>query len=99
MTMHYIKVFWKHRHRDEPVELYSELDDGRWEVRKVEVSRDGFLGYASGSGSRGETLLGLVPVPAVAEIAANPEFEPTEITKDEFEEIWLRATRGSQGGS
>jgi hypothetical protein len=40
MTMHYIKVFWKHQHRDEPVELYSELDDGRWEVRKVEVSRD-----------------------------------------------------------
>jgi hypothetical protein len=91
--MHYVKVSWKHQHRAEPVELFSELDNARWEVRKVEVFRNGSLGYASRSGSRGGTLLGLVPLPLLAEIESKPEFESSEITKDEFDEIWLRATR------
>ena len=97
MTMHYIKVTWKHQHRDDPVQLYSELDDARWEVRKVEVFRNGSLGCASRSESRGGTILGLAPLPLFAEIAANPEFEPTEIAKDEFEEIWSKATPGDGG--
>jgi hypothetical protein len=41
--------------------------------------------------------LGLAPLPLFAEIAANPEFEPTEIAKDEFEEIWSKATSGDGG--
>jgi hypothetical protein len=101
LDMRYIKVIWNHQQPDDPVQLYGELDDESWEVRKVEVFRDGFLGYASRSESRGSTFLGLVPVPPLAEIAADPEFEPREIGKDEFDEIWLRATRGerSSGGA
>jgi hypothetical protein len=37
--MTHIVVTWHHQHPDEPVELFSELDDERFEVRKVEVSR------------------------------------------------------------
>jgi hypothetical protein len=39
------------------------------------------MGVAGGSGSQGGTLLGLVPLPALAEIEAKPEFEPLEIKK------------------
>ena len=74
-----------------PILLYSELDDERWEVRKVEVFSDGSFGYANRATSRGTTFLGLEPIPTLSEIAANPEFEPVAITKDEFEAIWLRA--------
>jgi hypothetical protein len=42
-----------------PVVLYSELDDNRFEVRKVEVFRDGRLGYADAVRSSGGTGLGL----------------------------------------
>jgi hypothetical protein len=28
----------------------------------------------------------------LSEIAAMPEFEPVEITKDEFDAMWLKAT-------
>ena len=94
MAMHYIKVFWKHGDSDFPILLYSELDDARWEIRKVEVFGNGSLEYAGPSGSNGTTMLGLAPVPSLAEIAANPEFEPTEITKEEFEEKWS-AARGT----
>jgi hypothetical protein len=91
VPMLYIKVKWKHEHRDEPVLLYSELDDARWEVRKVEAFRDGTLGYASIFEEQKGTFLGLVEVPSFAEIESDPEFEPTEIAKEEFEEVWRRA--------
>lgn len=44
--MTYIKVFWKHSFLDEPVLMYSELDENRNEIRKIEIYRDGMMGYA-----------------------------------------------------
>jgi Domain of unknown function (DUF6881) len=89
--MTYIKVFWKHEDADFPTLLYSELDDARWEVRKVEVFRTGKMGYASQTKASEETMLGLEPMPVLSEIAKNPVFVPLEIAKDEFEEIWRQA--------
>jgi hypothetical protein len=88
--MEYIKVIWRHDFKDEPVLLYSELDDARWEVRKVEVFRDGTYGYA-GDEQEYRSGLGLVPVPSLAEIARDPEFEPSQISNAEFEAVWLAA--------
>ena len=83
--MTYIKVKWIHSCTDDPVLLYSELDSERWEKRKVEVFQDGHCGYASASESDGLTRLGEEPIPPVAEIASDSQFEPAEITKQEFE--------------
>jgi hypothetical protein len=90
--MAYIKVSWKQDDPNTPILLYSELDDERWEVRKVEVFPDGSFGYADRAASCGTTFLGVIPIPMLSEIAANPEFEPAAITKDEFEAVWLQAT-------
>lgn len=86
--MIYIRVEWKHSFPNEPVWLYSELDDLRWEVRKVEVYRDGHEGFASAHVEVGGTGLGLEPVPPFAEIVLDPQFEASEISKDEFERVW-----------
>lgn len=91
--MHYIKVRWIHSHRDEPVLLYSELDDDRWEVRKVEMFADGHCSYASATESVGSTELGLEPIPSMASIARDPQFDPFEITKQEFEDVWAKCAR------
>jgi len=88
----YLRVEWKHQHPDEPVTLYSELDERRFEVRKLELFRDGRVGFASSTGSSGGTRLGEVPVPPLAEIARDPQFEPHEVTRDEFEAAWSRHT-------
>jgi hypothetical protein len=90
--MEYIKVIWKHDIPDEPIVLYSELDDNRWETRKVEVFRVGSPGYAGQTSSSRSTRLGIVPVPELSKIASDPEFEPMKITKEEFEKVWLEAT-------
>ncbi len=94
--MKYIQVKWKHTFPAEPVLMYIELDDNRWEVRKVEVFPDGSRGYASAAGSFGETGLGKVPVPPLAKIAEDSEFEPIEISSDEFERIWINR-QGKRG--
>jgi hypothetical protein len=89
--MYYMKVEWKHSDPDDPVWLYSELDAERYEIRKVDVFRDGRLLYADPSASHEATRLSEAPIPSLAEIASNPQFEPVEITKDEFEDVWRAA--------
>ena len=89
--MRYLKVDWRHDHPDEPIALYSECDDGGWEVRKVEVFRDGRFGYA-GPGSDAEgSRLGTEPLPSLRDIGAAPEFLPRAITQSEFEQVWAAA--------
>lgn len=43
--MTYIRVQWLHEDSDFAVWLLSELDEERWETRKVEIFADGSKGY------------------------------------------------------
>jgi len=86
--MKYIFVNWMQHFDNEPILLYSELDDSRFEIRKVEIFPDGKKGYASEFEEFGSTRLGTAPVPFISEIARDPEFDPKEITQDEFEKVW-----------
>jgi hypothetical protein len=87
----YLKVLWHHELPDEPVELFSEIDDEGWEVRKVEVYRDGHLDWADGSRSKGTSMLSETRMPGIEEIAVQPEFSPTVIDTGEFEAVWRQA--------
>ena len=88
--MRYIRVQWNHKFPDEPVEIFSELDDAGWEIRKIEVFPDGSLGSASRMETNGPTVLGDEPVPSLDEIAADQQFKPARISREEFEGIWSR---------
>ncbi len=94
--MEYIKVKWIHSFLDEPVLLYSEIDEQRWELRSVEVFADGRIGYANGEISTETTGLSEDPIPQLKDIAADPEFQPEEISKDEFEVVWAKALAGPE---
>jgi hypothetical protein len=84
----YLKLIWHHDFADEPTWLYSELDENRYEVRKVEVFRDGRRFFADSQSSNGNSMLGEIPAPSLAELADEPEFTPSEISGDEFEAQW-----------
>ena len=71
----------------------SELDMTRNEIRKVEVFRDGSLGWASRTGAGGGTQLGLEAVPPVLEITREAEFSPRGMSREEFEAVWARAAK------
>lgn len=94
MTMTtYLYAKWKNAPADSPVEFYSELDDARWEKRKVEVFPDGYLGYASSASSSNDgTRLAIVALPPLQEIARQIEFDARAISAEEFEAVWKRAT-------
>jgi hypothetical protein len=92
--MTYLRVRWLHELFDEPVLLFSELDAQRFEIRKVEVFRDGRQGYASKSEEYGGSFLGEMPSPELDVLAADPEFEPETISASEFEKVW--ASRSSK---
>lgn len=86
--MKYIRVKWMHSLPDEPITLLSELDDDRYEARKVEIFLDGSRGRASEDVSVGQTMLGVLPVPSIDEINADAQFQAEEITQSEFEAAW-----------
>ncbi len=91
--MKHFKVIWKHSFPDEPVVIFCEIDDSRYEVRKIEIYANGTKGFALGEFSVNGTELGLFPTPELSEIAQNPEFEPSEISAEAFEREWaLRET-------
>ena len=86
--MKYIKVKWLHELKDEPVILLSELDDDRYEVRKIEIFSDGRVGFASGTQEVGGTMLGEVPVPSIDELVADPQFFIEDFSGAKFETAW-----------
>jgi len=89
--MLYLCVQWHHNLKSEPISLYCELDDDRWEQRKVEVYADGAHDWADQSASAGRTMLGDQPTPSLEEIAESGEFTPREISQDDFEQVWRKA--------
>ncbi|WP_093010405.1 DUF6881 domain-containing protein [Sphingobium sp. YR768] len=89
----YLRVRWLHSLPDEPIDLWSELNADREETRKIEIWRDGRVGYASYESEVGGTRLGEGPLPAVAEIALDPEFQPQEISADDFNRCWQNSVR------
>jgi hypothetical protein len=88
----YQKVHWAHEPPDEPVLLYSEITDEGVETRKVEQYRNGHLDYADSARSTGTTFLSEKTMPSLEDIARQGEFRPEAILKEEFEEVWRRAT-------
>ena len=87
----YIKVEWLHDLPDEPVMLFSELDHQRNETRKVEVFEDGHMEWADASRESGTTGLSEEPIRDLAEIGADSQFVPHEISAEEFEAAWAAA--------
>lgn len=90
---YYIKIRWIHNDPEYPVLFWSELDESRYEIRKVEMYADGRIGYAHGDIEVGDAWLGEVPVPLETEIAADPQFVVEPLTPDEFEQVWYDSTR------
>lgn len=89
--MKWLKVIWHHAFPNEPLELYSEIDDDRWEVRKVEVFANSLYGFADKTRSTGETRLSETKLPSLEEIAIDPQFQPVEISASDFEKVWITA--------
>jgi hypothetical protein len=86
--MRYLKVSWIHPFVEEPVLLYSEINEDNFEVRKIEIYQDDSFGIASETKEFGGTALGIDKIPPLEEIRTDTQFLPSEISKAEFEDVW-----------
>lgn len=84
----YIYSKWINNPSDCPAEFYSELDSKRLETRKIEIFKNGKVGFASSNKATKGTRLGIEPVPSINEIRSQAEFEVKEISKAEFDAKW-----------
>jgi Domain of unknown function (DUF6881) len=89
--MKYVRLKWNHTNPDEPVWIFSELNMMGNEVRKIECFRSGFCDVATATASSGTARLMTLPLPDLSLLARrDPEFEPVVISKEEFEEVWVK---------
>lgn len=95
--MRYLKVYWTHDFDDEPVTIYSEIDDNDIEVRKVEGFRNGAVHFASSTASSGDSQLAEGTMPPPEEISEDPQFAASAISPDEFEAAWVAAIEQRPG--
>lgn len=85
--MIYLKVKWIHNFDDEPTYIYSELDKDLNELRKVEIHKNNTIGYAFDDIEFNGTQLSIESLPTIEEISLDKQFEPSYISKEEFEKI------------
>lgn len=97
--MHYVTVEWKHAAPDEPTHFYYELDEDRYECRKIEVYRDGITHSADATHGQGSTFLSWEPHPPLAAVNADSEFCAQEITREDFESVWSQVPRQKHQGA
>lgn len=94
--MEYIKTIWKHKHLNEPEIIYSELDENRWEIRKLEIYKNNDFGYATKSIEYNGSGLALIPFESVEEInkknqqitQCNDEILLEKIEPHIFQKFW-----------
>ena len=89
----YFHGVWFGAGEDDPIEYYDELDSSRWSIRCVRKYRDGSLEAFSYASENWRDKMSESSLPPVEVINQNPEFAAREISKDEFEAIWSRATQ------
>ncbi len=87
----YIVVEWRHGDVEDPTILYSELDEGRCETRKVDVYANGRMDFADAERQTGTTWLAEGGLMSIEEINSHDPFTARDIAKDDFERVWTEA--------
>jgi hypothetical protein len=95
--MEYIHVKWNHSFEEEPVEIYMEIDEARWETRKIEVFSNGKAACASRLQPCNMTELSQEQIPTIEEIESDEQFTPEQIDEQDFELAWCSFCESMSG--
>lgn len=88
--MKYLVVEAHNQPDDIPLKSYHQLDASESETRKIEIFKDGSIGWAYENVEVHSTRLAQELFPTIAEIAEDADFSPKEITSEEFENAWIQ---------
>lgn len=85
--MLYLKVLWSSKQENHPSIIYKEIDADGWEVRKVEIFRDGHSTFADLSSDAGKSMLSDQKL-EIGRIRQSGTLRFNEISREEFEQVW-----------
>lgn len=91
----YLLVNWQLDAPGDPVRIYEEVSEERYEFRKVEEFADGRLLRSDRVSPELPTSLAWEPLPPADEIVAQPEFTVEPLTAVAFESVWAQAADAS----
>ncbi|NBH16533.1 hypothetical protein D3Z55_03365 [Clostridiaceae bacterium] len=92
--MNYILLNWFHNLDDEPYKIYSEIDDQRYEVRKIELYKNGTMSICDEKMIHSQNELADVAFPEdLDEINQDRQFFTQYINKEEFESLWNKRNK------
>ena len=95
--MHYVLIDWVHDEIDEPAHIYSELDQDRREVRRVEFYTNG-LCFSCGAERGNLDALRREPFPTdLRELCTEEGMTAHAITPMLFYEVWSQAQERPDG--
>ena len=90
--MMYVRIDWTHDYDSEPIAIYSEINHEGYEVRKIELYRDGQVGFAQGEIEYNGAGLSEKTFPPLDELNSQDEWDETRaelIHKEDFERVWV----------
>lgn len=93
--MKYVKIHWMHNFKDDPEFIYSEIDEAGYEVKKIEIFKNGY--YIIYSENINSDRLTEGKYPSLKELTFEEKTESMqaiEISETEFNEIWSRYNNG-----
>ena len=83
--MLYYKTIWNHRNDCDPIIMYSEIDEERYETKRLDIYYNGHVAYFD---NRTPLELGEAPYPSDFDaINATGQFDVSEISVIDFENI------------
>ncbi|GAA4531135.1 DUF6881 domain-containing protein [Amycolatopsis samaneae] len=91
MASWFLRVEWRHDFEVEPVETFGEIGEDGYEIRRVEVYRDGRMDWADAVRETDRVFLAEAPMPPLEEINAQAEFSAATMERADFEAMWERA--------
>lgn len=96
-NLEYLMMDWKHDKKKYPVKIYVEIDDQRYETRKIEVFLEGKIGFAFldvefCEAEGGDTGLGDQKMPELQKLLSRNDtvLKTTIISKEDFELLWKK---------
>lgn len=82
---------WHHDSPQDPIVLCEELDDERYDTRRLRIFADGRCEYYGSRRPGGSLEAATHPVPELKEIDAEEEFDLLAVSANQFESLWKAA--------
>jgi hypothetical protein len=86
----YVHVIWHAPAQGQPIGYYDEIDSDRWSIRCIREFSDGSFNTFSKATYNWRDVMPEAPIPHLAEINEDPQFQARNIPRRAFESLWVQ---------